>query len=86
MITSSTIGHPISGSTPIITNGSDHLSSGAVIGYPVIISSVAGGLLGLCFIVCIVGLLIKIKLNRKRKTSSKFVLSPISSLFYRCAM
>lgn len=85
MITSSTIDHPISGSTPIITNGSDHLGSKTAIGYPVILSSVAGGLLGFCFIVCIVGLLIKVKLNRKRKSSSKFALSSINSLFYRYA-
>ena len=84
MITSSTIDHtPVITNATSVTNSSDHLSSRTVIAYPVIVSSVVGGLLGLCLILCIVGLLIRIKFNRKRKTSSKFALSPINSLFYR---
>ena len=79
MITSSVINH-----TPVTTNAtnsSDLSSSRPVIAYPVILSSVAGGLLGLCFIVCIVGLLLKRKLNRKHIKTNTF--SPVNSLFYR---
>ena len=87
VITSSTTDHLFSGSTPIITNNatratnnSDDLSSRSGTHYPVIVSSVAGGLLGLCFMLCIVGLLLKRKLTRKHKTDT---FSPVNSLFYR---
>ena len=82
MITSSNIDHtPVTTNVTSATNSFDHLSSRAVIAYPVILSSVAGGLLGLCFIVCIVGLLLKRKCKRKQKTH-KFSPVAANSLFY----
>ena len=82
MITSSTTDH-----IPVIsnaTNSFDHLSSRPVIAYPVILSSVAGGILGLCFIVCIVGLLLKRKVNRSRNHKiNTCTFSPVNSLLYR---
>ena len=83
-MTSTTINHPISSNTPYnnfnttsTTNSSDHLSSKPVIAYPVIASCLAGGLLGLCFIVCIVGFLVKRKLHKTNSTS------PVNLLFDR---
>ena len=88
MITSSITDHPSSSSSSssststIInaTNSSDYLSSRLAIAYPIIASSVAGVLLVLCFVGCIVGLLLKRKLNRKQKANT---FSPVNSLFYR---
>ena len=83
-MTSTTTNHPISSNTPYnnfnttsTTNSSDHLSSKPVIAYPVIASCLAGGLLGLCFIVCIVGFMVKRKLHKTNSTS------PVNLLFDR---
>jgi len=62
------------------TNSSDYASNRSLAVYPVILSSVAGGLLGLCIIVCIVGLLLTKKLH-KRKTDN--TLESFDSLFNR---
>ena len=83
MITSSNTDHPSSSSSSSgtnATNSSDYLSSRPAITYPLIASSVAGALLVLCFVGCIVGLLLKRKLNRKQKANT---FSPLNSLIYR---
>ena len=83
MITSSITDHPSSSSSSgidVTTFANNSESSRPAIAYPIIASSVAGVLLVLCFIGCIVGLLLKRKLNRKQKSNT---FSPINSLFYR---
>ena len=84
VIISSTSDHPFSGSTPIITNNatnnSDYLSSRPVIAYRVILSSVGGGLLGSCIMLCIVGLLVKRKPTRKHKIKTG-TFSPVNSRY-----
>ena len=50
----------------------------------VILSVVFGGLLGLCLVVCIVGVLMKRKCRRKRKTKSgKFTSAVFNPVFHR---
>ena len=71
--------------TPITNNNNsdiDHLNNKSVISYPVIVSSLAGGLLGLCFIGCVMGLLLRRKLHKKHASTIN-ILSPINLLFDR---
>ena len=84
-ITNSNTNHPISSRTPnntfnttSATNSSDYLNRRTVI-----ISSLAGGLLGVFFIVCIVLLLLKRKLHKNHKNIGKFTLSQNNSLHQR---
>ena len=87
-ITNSTTIHPVSirSSIPINTSGatntSGYLNSRLTI-YPVIVSSLAGGILVVFFMVCIVVLSLKRKLYRRYKNNDNFTLSPTDSLFNR---
>ena len=85
-ITSSTTIHPISSRIPIdtsdATNTSGYVDSRPTI-YPVIISSLAGGILVVFFMVCIIVLLLKRKLYRRHKNTDNFTLSPTDSLLNR---
>ena len=86
IITSSTTIHPISSSilidTSYATNTSGYLDSRPTI-YPIILSSLAGGILVVFFMVCIVVLLLKRKLHRRHKNNDNFTLSPTDSLLNR---
>ena len=84
-ITNSNTNHSISSRTPnntfnttSATNSSDYLNRRPVIAYLVIISSLAGGLLGVFFVMCIILLLLKRKLHKSHKN-----ISPNNSLLHR---
>jgi len=62
------------------TINSDYASNRSPAVYPVVLSSVAGGLLGLCIIVCIVGLMLKKKFGNRKPDNT---LESFNSLFNR---
>ena len=94
ILTNSTTDHFISTRTPVIiastgsADSSDYQSDKSAAIYPIILSSVGGGLLGLCFILCIVGLLLKRrKFYKSNKQANKFtIVTPMNSLFHRYAI
>ena len=70
-------------STNNITTNSDFPRKKSVV-IPVLLYSLTGGLLGLCFILCIVGLILKRKYKRRNKTKVPEVsLTPCNPSFHR---
>ena len=87
IINNSTTVYPISSRIPSNTsdvkNTSQYLNSSSITPYPLIVSSLVGGILIAFLIVCIVVSLLKRKLHRRHKRNDNFIHSPTDLLFNR---